>query len=109
MSSFAAFTYWPLYFVVTGGGGGIRTHGRLPFTRFPSVPVRPLSHSSKTGTTKCNTGTQGYPSPAGGGTASLFRPRLKAVVGSRATAVRESSQGRKPAALSGLCRVPRIA
>jgi len=34
---------------------------------------------------------------------------LKAVVGSRATAVRESSQGRKPAALSGLCRVPRIA
>ena len=30
----------------SGGGSGIRTHGRLPFTRFPSVPVRPLSHSS---------------------------------------------------------------
>ncbi len=31
----------------SGGGGGIRTHGRLPFTRFPSVPIRPLSHSSR--------------------------------------------------------------
>ena len=31
---------------VVGGGGGIRTHGRLPFTRFPSVPIRPLSHPS---------------------------------------------------------------
>ena len=31
-----------------GGGSGIRTHGRLPFTRFPSVPIRPLSHPSLT-------------------------------------------------------------
>ncbi len=32
-----------------GGGSGIRTHGRFPFTRFPSVPVRPLSHPSRIG------------------------------------------------------------
>ena len=30
-----------------GGGGGIRTHGDLRLTRFPSVPIRPLSHPSK--------------------------------------------------------------
>ena len=30
-----------------GGEGGIRTHGMLPFTRFPSVPIRPLSHPSR--------------------------------------------------------------
>ena len=30
-----------------GGGGGIRTHGGLHLTRFPSVPIRPLSHPSK--------------------------------------------------------------
>jgi hypothetical protein len=35
-----------LFVMMAGGGGGIRTHGRLPYTRFPSVPVRPLSHSS---------------------------------------------------------------
>ena len=35
-----------LLYLILGGGGGIRTHGRLPFTRFPSVPIRPLSHSS---------------------------------------------------------------
>ena len=29
-----------------GGGSGIRTHGGLPHTRFPSVPIRPLSHPS---------------------------------------------------------------
>src|SRR5258708_5047280 len=29
------------------GGGGIRTHGGLPHTRFPSVPIRPLSHPSR--------------------------------------------------------------
>ena len=29
------------------GGGGIRTHGGLPLTRFPSVPIRPLSHPSR--------------------------------------------------------------
>ena len=28
------------------GGGGIRTHGEFPHTRFPSVPNRPLSHPS---------------------------------------------------------------
>ena len=32
-----------------GGGRGIRTLGRLPFTRFPSVPIRPLSHPSRVG------------------------------------------------------------
>ena len=30
-----------------GGGSGIRTHGELPHTRFPSVPIRPLSHPSE--------------------------------------------------------------
>ena len=40
---------------------------------------------------------------------SLGDPRLKAVVGSRATIVREPSQGWKPAALSASGRVPRIA
>ena len=30
-----------------GGGGGIRTHGSLRFTRFPSAPIRPLSHPSE--------------------------------------------------------------
>ena len=30
------------------GGSGIRTHGGLPHTRFPSVPIRPLSHPSET-------------------------------------------------------------
>ena len=29
-----------------GGGSGIRTHGEFPHTRFPSVPIRPLSHPS---------------------------------------------------------------
>ena len=29
------------------GGSGIRTHGELPHTRFPSVPIRPLSHPSR--------------------------------------------------------------
>ena len=29
-----------------GGGGGIWTHGPLQDTRFPIVPIRPLSHSS---------------------------------------------------------------
>src|SRR5207245_1468820 len=30
----------------TSGGSGIRTHGEFPHTRFPSVPIRPLSHPS---------------------------------------------------------------
>ena len=29
-----------------GGGSGIRTHGELPHTRSPGVPIRPLSHPS---------------------------------------------------------------
>ena len=36
-----------ILFFLCGGGTGIRTLGRLPFTRFPSVPIRPLSHSTK--------------------------------------------------------------
>ena len=31
---------------IQSGGSGIRTHGGLPLTRFPSVPIRPLSHPS---------------------------------------------------------------
>ena len=31
---------------IRSGGGGIRTHGGLPHTRSPGVPIRPLSHSS---------------------------------------------------------------
>ena|GEM_PF-1532891 len=36
-----------LRLTIHGGGGGIRTHGDLRLTRFPSVPIRPLSHPSK--------------------------------------------------------------
>ena len=36
-----------ILFFLCGGGTGIRTLGRLPFTRFPSVPIRPLSHSTQ--------------------------------------------------------------
>ena len=42
---------------VSGGGGGIRTHGDLRHTRFPSVPIRPLSHPSWS--------TEIYRNPAG--------------------------------------------
>ena len=31
-----------------GGEGGIRTHDTLPYTRFPSVRLRPLGHLSRT-------------------------------------------------------------
>jgi hypothetical protein len=31
---------------LNGGESGIRTHGRLPYTRFPSVRLRPLGHLS---------------------------------------------------------------
>ncbi len=51
----------------------------------------------------------GYPEGHGASHASLIRPRPKAAAGSRATAVREPSQGWKPAALSGSGWVPRIA
>ena|ERR1017187_4759156 len=59
--------------------------------------------------TEMNTGSQGYPSLGAGPRGSLSMPRSTAVVGSRATTVRESSQGWKPAALSESCWVPRIA
>jgi hypothetical protein len=58
---------------------------------------------------KLNTGSQGYLSPLNVHSGNLLRPRSTAVVGSRATTVREPSQGWKPAALSELCWVPRIA
>ena len=73
------------------------------FGRSRTPPVLPVS------LVEMITGSQGYPSRARWRDASLFTPRSKAVVGSRATAVREPSQGWKPAALSGLCWVPRIA
>src|ERR1039458_8614640 len=56
-----------------------------------------------------NAGLQGYPSLVAKRRGSLSTPRSTAVVGSRATTVRESSQGWKPAALSELCWVPRTA
>jgi hypothetical protein len=56
-----------------------------------------------------NTGLQGYLSLSSPISGSLLGPRSKAVVGSRATTFREPSQGWKPAALSELCWVPRIA
>ena len=31
---------------MTGGKGGIRTHGTFPYTRFPSVLLKPLGHLS---------------------------------------------------------------
>ena len=31
----------------TSGGSGIRTHGELPHTRSPGVPISPLSHPSR--------------------------------------------------------------
>ena len=34
-------------FKINGGAGGIRTLGRLPYTRFPSVHHRPLGHHSR--------------------------------------------------------------
>ncbi len=39
------------------GGSGIRTHGELPHTRSPGVPIRPLSHPS--GTTSAPAATSG--------------------------------------------------
>ena len=32
---------------LNGGESGIRTHGRLPYTRFPSVRLKPLGHLSR--------------------------------------------------------------
>ncbi len=47
-----------------GGGSGIRTHGRLPFTRFPSVPIRPLSHPSLRFREDRNVGTRRLAGPS---------------------------------------------
>ncbi len=47
-----------------GGGSGIRTHGRLPFTRFPSVPIRPLSHPSLVSRHDRNVGTRRLARPS---------------------------------------------
>ena len=92
-----------LLYLPLGGGGGIRTHGRLPFTRFPSVPIRPLSHSSESVfVLPIEHRLSRLPDARGSTSGSLYSPRSTAVVGSRATDVREPSQGWKPAALSGL-------
>ena len=78
------------------GGSGIRTHGGLPHTRFPSVPIRPLSHPSWGGTPDGSGYRVGCPWP-------------QVAAGSCATAAREPSQGREAAALSGNCGVPQTA
>ena len=39
-----------------GGEGGIRTLGRLPYTRFPSVRIRPLCHLSEVCSPRRSTG-----------------------------------------------------
>ena len=87
-----------------GGGSGIRTHGGLPHTRFPSVPIRPLSHPSWVAPVAPGR------ADAGGAQAILSpSPLSHVVVGSCATGAREPSQGRKAAALSGTSGVPQIA
>jgi hypothetical protein len=35
-------------FVEDNGEGGIRTHGKLPYTAFPVLRLRPLGHFSMT-------------------------------------------------------------
>ena len=90
----------------SGGGGGIRTHGGLPLTRFPSVPIRPLSHPSWSG-------GQASPSrarrdarqPIG----SAIVPLSEVTVGSCATGSRESGQDREVAAFNGVACVPQVA
>ena len=84
-----------------GGGSGIRTHGGLPHTRFPSVPIRPLSHPSRNGGSYEPPRYTGCVFVCGGG--SLAR------VGSGATGVREPSQVREEAALSGPLGCRRVA
>ncbi len=54
-----------------------------------------------------NTGSQGYPRAIASFSGSLYSPRFKAVVGSRATTFREPSQGWEASTLSELCWVPR--
>lgn len=89
------------------GRGGIRTHGSFHFTRFPSVPIRPLSHPSSTS------------SPMPQVTQAIGKVSLSLIthgdvggevtVGSCATRTRESGQGRKAAAFSGFTCVPQTA
>ena len=80
-----------------GGGGGIRTHGDLRLTRFPSVPIRPLSHPSRDCVTKVIANKSCL--------AQRYRVYTllssEVAVGSCATDARESGQGRKTAAFIG--------
>ena len=79
------------------GGSGIRTHGGLPHTRFPSVPIRPLSHPSWKRVDRYAVSILDVVVCDGGPPAQ---------VGSGATGAREPSQVRKEAALSGNSWVP---
>jgi hypothetical protein len=97
-----------------GGGGGIRTHGSLRFTRFPSAPIRPLSHPSESSLRRMRRVNDGRlsehrlrclltrrPTRA---TISLSRADASSsevAVGSCATDARESGQVRKEAAFIG--------
>ena len=88
--------------------GGIRTHGDLRLTRFPSVPIRPLSHPSQVANRVImrlwkviadhSMLTQRY--------RVSTLPSSEVAVGSCATDARESGQGRKTAAFIGNVRVP---
>ena len=80
-----------------GGGGGIRTHGDLRLTRFPSVPIRPLSHPSRDCVWKVIADTSMVTQRYRYGTL----PSSEVAVGSCATDARESGQGRKTAAFIG--------
>jgi hypothetical protein len=85
-----------------GGGSGIRTHGGLPHTRFPSVPIRPLSHPSW--------GSPGPMTDQADGQAILSNgPCSHVMVGPCATGGREPGQGREAAAFSGISGVPQVA
>ena len=96
-----------------GGGGGIRTHGRLPFTRFPSVPIRPLSHPSRVAPFWCRKGSRrvGFDPRCVPGSAACAARFLgsEVTVGSCATGAREPGQARDGAAFIGIAGVPQIA
>ena len=88
-----------------GGRGGIRTHGSFHFTRFPSVPIRPLSHPSSVLLRRRGRLPRWY-----GESLSVDECVSGEVpVGSCATVARETGQGRKTAAFSGHDCVPQIA
>ena len=59
-----------------GGESGIRTHGRLPYTRFPSVRLRPLGHLSEI--LRTSDGRPAMPRVSGRGRAARRLPRLSA-------------------------------